>query len=172
MTTGMPRMRSREAKAVQGVLCMAALLFATVLSGCTVRLPYTKLVFPYENTQLKTSTTLDVLNAAKSPAYQFERLEAEGVFILARRNGPHVTACIGMDRTRVLAFDLLTPILPVCASDLVSLMVQRFRLRRIMNIGGECTLDRGPSMTEVTPQSDIPLSVGQRLHLSVGAQPR
>lgn len=72
MTTGTPLGR--------GALCMAALLFATLLSGCGARgylppdrLPYAKLVFPYENTQLKVSTTLDVLNAAKSPAYQFRK---------------------------------------------------------------------------------------------------
>jgi len=63
MTTGTPRARS--------ALGMAALLFAALLSGCGAQPPYTKLVFPYEHTQLKVSTTLDVLNAAKSPAYQF-----------------------------------------------------------------------------------------------------
>jgi len=88
MTTGTPRTRSRKAKAVQGALCMAALLFAAVLSGCSAlgylppeRLPYAKLVFPYANTQIKTSTTLDVLNAAKSPAYQFEPREAEELLL-------------------------------------------------------------------------------------------
>ena len=55
----------------RGALCMAALLFAAVLSGCGTPPPYAKLVFPYENTRLKASTTLDVLNSAKSPAYQF-----------------------------------------------------------------------------------------------------
>ena len=63
MTSGTPRAR--------GALCMAALLFTAFLSGCGATPPNAKLVFPYEHTQLKVSTTLDVLNAAKSPAYQF-----------------------------------------------------------------------------------------------------
>jgi len=76
MTTG-----TRQAR---GALCMAALLFAAVLSGCGARLPYAKLVFPYENTQLKTSTTLDVLNAAKSPAYQFEKQDRAEELLLTQ----------------------------------------------------------------------------------------
>jgi len=80
MTTGRPRIIRRKAKAVRGILCMAALLFAICLSGCGVmgylppeRLPYARLVYPYVNTQLKTSATLDVLNLARASEYQFER---------------------------------------------------------------------------------------------------
>lgn len=80
MTTGRPRIIRRKAKAVRGVLCMAALLFATCLSGCGAlsylppeRLPYARLAFPYAHVQLKTSATLDVLNLARAPEYQLDR---------------------------------------------------------------------------------------------------
>jgi hypothetical protein len=54
-----------------------------------------------------------------------------GVFILARRDGANVSTRIGVNRTGILAFDLLSPILPVGHSDLVMLLVQRSRLIRI-----------------------------------------
>lgn len=88
MTTGMAPVRSRKAKVVQGALCMAALLFATCLCGCAARgylssdrLPYDKLAFPYANTQLKTSATLDVLNLARAPEYQFEQGAADELLL-------------------------------------------------------------------------------------------
>ena len=88
MTTGRPRIIRRKAKAVRGILCMAALLFAICLSGCGAlgylppeRLPYAKLAFPYANTQLKTGATLDVLNLARAPEYQFERGVADELLL-------------------------------------------------------------------------------------------
>jgi len=88
MTTGRRRIIRRKAKAVRGILCMAALLFAICLSGCGAlgylppeRLPYAKLAFPYANTQLKTGATLDVLNLARAPEYQFERGVADELLL-------------------------------------------------------------------------------------------
>jgi len=77
MTTGRPRIIRQKAKAARGTLCMVALLFATCLCGCqgylsSDPLPYAKLTFPYAHTQLKTSATLDVLNLARAPEYQFK----------------------------------------------------------------------------------------------------
>jgi hypothetical protein len=86
---------------------MAALLFAAALSGCTAlgylppqRLPYTKLVFPYENTQLKISTTLDVLNAAKSPAYQFEKCDKAEELLLTQSDTAVAFSGRSADRRR------------------------------------------------------------------------
>lgn len=80
MTTGRPPIIRRQARAARRILCMAALLFAIVLSGCAARgylpperLPYAKLAFPYTHTQLKTSATLDVLNLGRAPEYQFKQ---------------------------------------------------------------------------------------------------
>ncbi len=88
MTTGRPRTIRRKAKAVQGALCMAALLFATCLCGCAAkgyvspdRLTYAKLAFPYAHTQLKTSASLDVLNLARAPEYQFEQGTADELLL-------------------------------------------------------------------------------------------
>jgi hypothetical protein len=72
MTTGRPRAIRREPHAARTALCMAALLFATCLCGCADPLPYTRLAFPYAHTQLKSSASLDVLNLARAPEYQFE----------------------------------------------------------------------------------------------------
>jgi hypothetical protein len=81
MTTGRPRMTSRKAAAVAKVLCLAALLLVTALSGCSYlpskQLPYGTLAIPYDRTQLKKSTTLDVLNVAQDPAYQFSAKKVE-----------------------------------------------------------------------------------------------
>jgi hypothetical protein len=67
---------------------MAALLLATCLSGCMLRgyvppekLSYARLAFPYANTHLKTSTTLDVLNTAHAPDYQFDPDHVEEVLL-------------------------------------------------------------------------------------------
>ena len=88
MTSDRPRTISTKAGAAGGVLSMAALLLAPFLSGCTAlgylppeKLPYAKLAVPYNSTQIKTSTTLEVLNVARSPAYQFKRGEAEELLL-------------------------------------------------------------------------------------------
>jgi len=88
MTTARPPLVCRKAAAAWGVLCMAALLLAAVVSGCSTleylppeQLPYAKLAFPYDHTQLKASATLDVLNLARAPEYQFGRNEAEEVLL-------------------------------------------------------------------------------------------
>ncbi|OFW63401.1 MAG: hypothetical protein A2Y74_02970 [Actinobacteria bacterium RBG_13_63_9] len=84
MTTGRPRSRSCRAEAVRGILCLGALLFATVGTGCAYvpdELPYAKLAIPYRSTQLKSTTTLDVLNIARDPAYRFKKSKAEPVLL-------------------------------------------------------------------------------------------
>ena len=85
MTTERPRTRSCKARAVRGILRMAVLLLATGLAGCSYlfsdKLPYTSLSVPYDRTQLKTSTTLDVLNLARAPEYQFPRSAVEAVLL-------------------------------------------------------------------------------------------
>jgi len=68
----------------QGCLCLAALALAAAGSGCGYLrndLPYAKLALPYHATQLKSSTTLDVLNLARDPAYQFPADEADPVLL-------------------------------------------------------------------------------------------
>jgi len=83
--TGMPQPRRRHAHAVRATLGITALLFATVASGCSLsgsdKLPYAKLALPYDRTQLKSTTSLDVLNLAHDPAYQFLPSEAEPVLL-------------------------------------------------------------------------------------------
>jgi len=88
MTTGRPRIIRRKATAAQGILCIVALLFATCLCGCAAqgylspdRLPYAKLAFPYASTQLRTSASLDVLNLARAPEYQFDRDKADELLL-------------------------------------------------------------------------------------------
>ena len=88
MTSDRPRTISTKTRAAGGVRCMAALLLAPFLSGCTVlgylppeKLPYAQLAIPYNSTQLKTSTTLEVLNVGRSPAYQFTRSEVDEVLL-------------------------------------------------------------------------------------------
>ncbi len=85
MTTEKPRTRSGEVLAARGTWCLAALLFATSLAGCAYlsgdKLPYASLSVPYDRTQLKTSTTLDVLNLARDPQYQFARSAVEAVLL-------------------------------------------------------------------------------------------
>jgi hypothetical protein len=81
----MPPPESRRAHAVRAVLGMMALLFICFASGCSEsesdRLPYARLALPYARTQLKSSTSLDVLNVARDPAYQFRPSEAEPVLL-------------------------------------------------------------------------------------------
>jgi len=83
--TETPQPGSRRAHAVRATLGMTALLFAAVASGCSYvgsdKLPYAKLALPYERTQLKSTTSLEVLNVAHDPAYQFPPSEAEPVLL-------------------------------------------------------------------------------------------
>jgi hypothetical protein len=79
---------TRRAGAARGILLAAALFVAPWLSGCGLggylppeRLPYAKLAVPYNSTRLKISTTLDVLNIARDPRYQFDRDRAEDVLL-------------------------------------------------------------------------------------------
>jgi hypothetical protein len=88
MTSDRPRTISTKTRAAGGVLRMAALLLGPFLSGCTVlgylppeKLPYAQLAIPYNSTQLKTSTTLEVLNVGRSPAYQFKPSEVGEVLL-------------------------------------------------------------------------------------------
>jgi len=85
MTTGRPRTASRKAKAMRGFPCIAALLFATAVSGCSSvrsdKLPYAKLAVPYNRTQLKSTTSLEVLNLAHDPAYEFQPKTADPVLL-------------------------------------------------------------------------------------------
>lgn len=75
-------------RSMREALCMAALLCLFCLCGCGAldylppeRLPYAKLAIPYARTDLGQSTTLDVLNIARDPAYQFSEKRVEGVLL-------------------------------------------------------------------------------------------
>jgi hypothetical protein len=80
-----PRTRGLRAPAARAILCRAALLFAAVGSGCSYLgpdpLPYARLAIPYSRTQLRTTTSLEVLSIARDPAYQFAPSEAEPVLL-------------------------------------------------------------------------------------------
>ncbi len=82
---GMSPAGSRRAHAVRTTLGITALLFAAIASGCSDsesdKLPYARLALPYERTQLKSSTSLEVLNVAHDPAYHFLPSEAEPVLL-------------------------------------------------------------------------------------------
>ncbi|MBN2132634.1 MAG: hypothetical protein JW741_24245 [Sedimentisphaerales bacterium] len=72
------RRRNRTGPA-HTALRIAALWFFSGLCGCAAlsylppeKLPYARLTDPYNRTQLKTSTTLDVLNLAQAPSYQLD----------------------------------------------------------------------------------------------------
>jgi hypothetical protein len=82
---GMPPSRGRPARAVRADLVIEALLFIVIASGCSDsesdKLSYARLARPYERTQLRTSTSLDVLNIARDPAYQFLPSEADPVLL-------------------------------------------------------------------------------------------
>jgi len=74
--------RSHHAHAVRATLGITALLLATVAAGCSSdTLPYAKLSYPYDRTQLKTTTSLELLNVAHDPAYQFPPRQAEPVLL-------------------------------------------------------------------------------------------
>ena len=50
------------------------------------------------------------------------------MFIVARSNGPHIAAGVGVNRTRVLALDLLSPVLVIRHPDFVARFVHGSRL--------------------------------------------
>jgi len=56
--------------------CIVALWVLSHLAGCGAltsrKLPYAQLAAPYQQTQLKTTTTLDVLNMTRAPDYQLD----------------------------------------------------------------------------------------------------
>ena len=83
--TGTSPPKGRHAHAVRATLGTMALLFAAVASGCfyvgSDKLPYSKLALPYERTQLKSTTSLELLNLAHDPAFQFPPSEAEPVLL-------------------------------------------------------------------------------------------
>jgi hypothetical protein len=88
MTSARRPLIRREAGTARAILYIGALLFAAVGSGCsaleylpTEQLPYEKLAFPYENTHLKTSATLDVLNLARAPQYQLPQDKVEEMLL-------------------------------------------------------------------------------------------
>jgi hypothetical protein len=87
MTVGTPHAARRKALAARTMPCMAALLFALLLSGCgagayfSPKLPYAKLEIPYSSTQLGRSTSLEVLNIVRNPAYQFDPNQVEQVLL-------------------------------------------------------------------------------------------
>jgi hypothetical protein len=76
--------------ALHAVLRAGALWLFAGLCGCAAlsyippeKLPYAKLADPYNRTQLKASTTLDVLNLSRAPSYQFEA-DAVGKTLLSQ----------------------------------------------------------------------------------------
>ncbi len=79
MTVGRPCAAGRKARLARVLLGMAALLSVSAFSGCgtteylSPKRPYAKLAVPYSVTQIGRSTSLDVLNVAQDPAYQFGR---------------------------------------------------------------------------------------------------
>jgi hypothetical protein len=80
-----PPARSRRTCAVRTDLVIGALFFIVIASGCSDsgsdKLSYAKLALPYERTQLKRSTSLEVLNVTHDPAYQFPPGAAEPVLL-------------------------------------------------------------------------------------------
>lgn len=81
MTTGKPRTAGLKTRVARATLFMAALLSASVLCGCGTELPHAKLAIPYAATQLGRSTSLEVLNVARDPAYQFDPDQVEQVLL-------------------------------------------------------------------------------------------
>jgi hypothetical protein len=83
--TETPPPRGRYAQAVRVTLVITALLFTAIASGCSSsgsdKLPYARLALPYDHTQLKSTTSLEVLNLAHDPACQFPPSEAEPVLL-------------------------------------------------------------------------------------------
>lgn len=87
MTIGHSHVASLKACAARATLLMAALLSASLFCGCGTReyispkLPYAQLAIPYTATQLGRSTSLEVLNIARSPAYQFDPNQTREVLL-------------------------------------------------------------------------------------------
>jgi hypothetical protein len=83
--TGMSQPRSYHARAVRTTLGITALLFAIIASGCSCagsdKLSYARLALPYDRTELKRTSSLEVLNVAHDPAYQFPPRQAEPVLL-------------------------------------------------------------------------------------------
>lgn len=73
----------RKACAARVTLCMAALLSASVLSGCggSNKLSYAKLAVPYSAVQIGRSTSLELLNVARSGAYEFDPDQVDQVLL-------------------------------------------------------------------------------------------
>lgn len=76
------RTQRHQVATARWFLVIAALLFAAGLSGCSSnKLSYAKLALPYDHTQLRSTTALEVLNFARDPAYQFLPEEADPVLV-------------------------------------------------------------------------------------------
>lgn len=80
MTISSPRVAGRNACLARALLCMAALLSASVFTGCeaggqagSAPTLYARLVTPYRVIQLGRSTSLEVLNVAQDPVWQSDR---------------------------------------------------------------------------------------------------
>jgi hypothetical protein len=114
MTRMTPRTPGHPAAVVRRSLCIAALLFAIAASGCSYlrpnRLPYAKLALPYAHTQLRTTSSLEVLSLAHDPAYHFPPRVAEPVLLT---QSDTAVAFSGQSRNRrkiwldLIAFDEL-----------------------------------------------------------------
>jgi hypothetical protein len=80
-----PRTKGGPARTVRVLMSLAALLFATFAPGCAYvesdKLPYSKLALPYDRTQLRSTTSLEVLGLARDPAYQFKPGDADPVLL-------------------------------------------------------------------------------------------
>lgn len=85
MIPGTSHPARREARVARTMLCMAALLSASVFCGCgyvgPAKLSYARLATPYAATQLGRSTSLEVLNIARDPDYQFDPDKVEQVLL-------------------------------------------------------------------------------------------
>jgi hypothetical protein len=84
MNIGKPQAENHRTAVVRRLLCVAALLLGMSLAGgcaysSSKKVSYVKLATPYDRAELKTSTTLDILNVAQDPAYQFSAKEVEAV---------------------------------------------------------------------------------------------
>jgi hypothetical protein len=86
MNIGKPQAGSRPTAVTRELWCVAALLLGMSLAGgcaysSSKKASYAKLAIPYDDAELRTSTTLDVLNVAHDPAYQFSAKEVEAALV-------------------------------------------------------------------------------------------
>jgi hypothetical protein len=86
MNIGRPQAENQQTAVERGLWCVAALLLGMSLAGCgayssSKKASYAKLAIPYDRAELKTSTTLDVLNVAQDPEYQFGAKEVEAAVV-------------------------------------------------------------------------------------------